>query len=340
MKSSAQLAQRRTPGRQTLPFPQPVPHEFHDGSGQAKSPAVQAYELNFQPFLSKGDYRGLHGCGCQQPGSIPHRQQNHHRHQIRQLSRTALRPAADHRRLPPLQRPHHLLSAAFRAARRQFPASSADVHRQGDRDQCQPSPTTALLDHSVLANHALYDRFYFSTFATRGSENAGRGVREIHERHRAAGVAGLPTLSARRQNRGHRQGGALRLRQAEGRRLQDRRRIPDDPRPVQRQLDQRAGMEGGAGVDEQERDRHPLGAHRRTRNQESRPACRSSRMSLLNGGAIRGDRGGCLPKSTTPRTNDWNGYRELTEPELENTGGQNRRRSARPRPVPLACRSL
>ena len=28
---------------------------------------------------------------------------------------------------------------------------------------------TVLLDHSVLANYALYDRFYFSIFATRGA---------------------------------------------------------------------------------------------------------------------------------------------------------------------------
>ena len=43
---------------------------------------------------------------------------------------------------------------------------STDKVKQTDS---QVSPNE-LLDHSVLANHALYDRFYFSTFATRGSE--------------------------------------------------------------------------------------------------------------------------------------------------------------------------
>ncbi len=39
-------------------------------------------------------------------------------------------------------------------------------------------------------------------------------------------------------------------RHTEGYRLPNRRRIPDDPRPLQCQLNQRASMEGGAGIDE------------------------------------------------------------------------------------------
>ncbi len=35
----------------------------------------------------------------------------------------------------------------------------------------RPGPTSRLLDHSMLGNHALYDGFYFSTFATNGARS-------------------------------------------------------------------------------------------------------------------------------------------------------------------------
>ncbi len=61
--------------------------------------------------------------------------------------------------------------------------------------------TTALLDHSVLANHALYDRFYFSTFATRGSETPDKVFEQF-----MSGTSSLASqafhLSARRKIRG------------------------------------------------------------------------------------------------------------------------------------------
>jgi hypothetical protein len=54
------------------------------------------------------------------------------------------------------------------------PVGNSSVHPLMSTDkvieQDQSVSEDDMLDHSVLANHALYDRFYFSTFATRGSD--------------------------------------------------------------------------------------------------------------------------------------------------------------------------
>ncbi len=133
-----------------------------------EKPGVQAYELNFQPFLSKGDYQDYMDV---EANRVPALTGNTTARGIKsgsylELPTGPLQTIADFRKsnalttayLPGFVQPvaNSLVS----------PLMSTDKVKQTDS---QVSPNE-LLDHSVLANHALYDRFYFSTFATRGSE--------------------------------------------------------------------------------------------------------------------------------------------------------------------------
>ena len=60
----------------------------------------------------------------------------------------------------------------------------------------------ALLDHSVLANHALYDRFYFSTFATDGKIAPDAVFEGFMNEGKRLAVAVLRALSAARPDGG------------------------------------------------------------------------------------------------------------------------------------------
>ena len=133
-----------------------------------EKPAVQAYELNFQPFRSKGDYQGYLDVDVTN----------------RVLSLTGNRTTSGIKSGSYLEIPSGPLQAIadFRRSNAlttsylpQFvqPVSNSLLHPLMSSNKVMESnaaiSATALLDHSVLANHALYDRFYFSTFATRGN---------------------------------------------------------------------------------------------------------------------------------------------------------------------------
>ena len=134
----------------------------------SEKPGVQAYELNFQPFLSIGDYQDYMDVDGNR---VPSLTGNTTARGIKsgsylELPTGPMQTIADFRKsnaltssyLPGFVQPvgNSLVS----------PLMSTDKVKQTDK---QVSPDE-LLDHSVLANHALYDRFYFSTFATRGNE--------------------------------------------------------------------------------------------------------------------------------------------------------------------------
>ena len=135
----------------------------------SEKPGVQAYELNFQPFLSKGDYEGYMDVDI--TNRVPALTGNKTNRGIKsgsylELPTGPLQTIADFRRSNALTTgylPNTLQPVANSLV---SPLMLTDKVRQTD-----PLVTaTEMFDHSVLANHALYDRFYFSTFATRGSE--------------------------------------------------------------------------------------------------------------------------------------------------------------------------
>lgn len=135
-----------------------------------EKPGIHAYELNFQPFLSKGDFQDYMDVDA--ANRVPSLTGNKTSTGIKsgsylEIPSGALQTIADFRR-------SNALTTSYLPQFLQ-PVSNSLLHPLMSPNkviETNPSVTsTQMLDHSVLANHALYDRFYFSTFATRGTAN-------------------------------------------------------------------------------------------------------------------------------------------------------------------------
>jgi hypothetical protein len=137
----------------------------------AQKPSAQAYELNFQPFLSKGDFQDYMDVDA--INRVPSLSGNKTTSGIKsgsylEFPSGPLISIADFRRSNALATayPPHFVQ----------PVANSRLHPLMSPDKVSETNTSiatdALLDHSFLANHALYDRFYFSTFARRGTTRA------------------------------------------------------------------------------------------------------------------------------------------------------------------------
>jgi hypothetical protein len=136
-----------------------------------QKPGVQSYELNFQPFLSKGDFQDYMDVDAS--NRVPSLSGNKTTSGIKsgsylEVPSGPLMTIADFRRSNALTTayPPHFVQPV--ANSRLHPLMSPGKVIETNAGIA----TTALLDHSFLANHALYDRFYFSTFARRGTTRA------------------------------------------------------------------------------------------------------------------------------------------------------------------------
>ncbi len=130
-------------------------------------PGIQPYETNLQPFLSRGDYENYMSVDGNR---VPALTANTTLRGIKSGSYLEL-PTGPMQTIADFRRSNAFTSSYLP----QFvqPVGNSLLHPLMSANKVvelnASISATTLLDHSVLANHALYDRFYFSTFATRGS---------------------------------------------------------------------------------------------------------------------------------------------------------------------------
>jgi hypothetical protein len=276
-------------------------------------PATQAYELNFQPFLSKGDYADYMDV---EGNRVPALTGNKTTTGIKagsylELPSGPLQTLADFRRSNALTTsfPPHFVQ----------PVANSLLHPLMSSDkviETNPGITSnTMLDHSVLSNHALYDRFYFSTFATRGNtrpdavfEQFMNGVTPLASQAFQSYLPYGKTVASAKDElfaAGAPKEGAYKI---AGEYQMIRGPFNVNSTSVQAWKAMLAAINKSQVT--------TLWA--RTSALETRKAVGTpiSPMSLVNGGAIPGT--AVDPsKIDNPKTNDWNGYRELTEPELD-----------------------
>ena len=138
-------------------------------------PGAQPYELNLQPFRSRGDYENYMSVDNNR---VPALTGNTTGRGIKsgsylEIPTGPMQTIADFRRSNALTSSYlpHFVQPVSNSLLHPLMSSNKVVETNTAISPAVPPSTSppALLDHSVLANHAFYDRFYFSTFATRGS---------------------------------------------------------------------------------------------------------------------------------------------------------------------------
>jgi len=298
------------------------PYLFHNPSQTnftmnlaTEKPGGQAYELNFQPFLSNGDFQDYMDVDA--GNRVPCLSGNKTTSGIKsgsylELPSGPLQTIADFRR-------SNALTTAYLP---QFvqPVGNSLLHPLMSADKViETSPAisaTQLLDQSVLANHALYDRFYFSTFATRGTtapdtvfEQFMNGSAPLASQAFQPYVPAGKTVatakaelfaSSKPKDSAYKTAAEFQM---------IRGPFNVNSTSVQAWKAALAAMNKGEIA--------TLWARTAGLEMKTAGGVAISSMSLLNGGANR-NAAVDPTKIDNVRTNDWNGYRELTEPELEN----------------------
>jgi type II secretory pathway pseudopilin PulG len=278
-----------------------------------EKPAAQAYELNFQPFLSKGDFQDYMDVDINR---VPSLSGNKTTSGIKsgsyfELPSGPLQTIADFRRsnaLSTTYQPHFVQPVGNSLL---HPLMSPDKVTEMD-----PSiASTTLMDHSVLANHALYDRFYFSTFATRGSETPDTVFEKfMNGTLPLAAQTYLPYLPI---------GKTLTDAKAElfvsGKPKDSAYKTAAEYQLIRGPFNVNStSVQAWKAVlaSMNKSDVTTLWARNTGLETNKANGIPITGMSLLNGGAIPSSEVDAS-KIDNSRTNDWNGYREITEPELE-----------------------
>jgi hypothetical protein len=284
-------------------------------------PGAQAYELNFQPFSSKGDYDIYMDASVDpltQFARIPAITANTTTRGIKSGSYLEI-PTGPMQTIADFRRSNALTSSYLP----QFvqPVGNSLLHPLMSSNKVIESSSaisaTPLLDHSILANHAFYDRFYFSTFATRGSEKPDAVFEKFMNY-----TTPLPSQAflPHRAN-GQSVADAKAALFSSGKPNEEAYKTAAEYQLVQSPFNVNStSVQAWKAVlaSMNKSNVATFWAKNATLDTVASPGVPIMGMSLLNGGLIGSntDPAKIDGSATDPKTNDWNGYRELNDAQL------------------------
>ena len=277
----------------------------------AGKPGAQPYELNLQPFLSRGDYADYMDVDGNR---VPSLTANTTTRGIKTGSYLEI-PSGPMQTIADFRRSNALTSSYLP----QFvqPVSNSLLHPLMSSNKSIESnaaiSATALLDHSVLANHALYDQFYFSTFATRGALKPDEVFEEFMDGTAPlANQSFLPYLPV---------GKTTAIAKAElfasGKPNSTAYQKAAEYQMVSGPFNMNStNMQAWKAVlaSMNKSEVATLWAKSAVLETKTTSGTPVFAMSLLNGGLVDG--AADASKIDNPKTNEWNGYHELSDPQL------------------------